>query len=292
MKKIIRHMLAITLLLLPATVFAWQWLDLWQTADQQGARLLSAGKAKKASQVFHNNDWQAVSSYRAGDYSQAFQKFSANKTSDDQYNAGNAAAYLEHYQAALGAYDKAIAINPNNTDAITNRDIIKKLMVKKQQEKNNSSATSKKNENQDAKNTKDQSNQDSSPQQNTAANNNAEKNNSEQQPSPNNSKENDKPQNQATNSAPAQNNQPKETSGSEQKQTDNAMNQKPKNQPANSNQQNVTTAASGVQTHDEENKQMLRRLADDPGGLLRQKFLRDYFRRHAAGENSEQGESS
>lgn len=126
--------LALLSLLLPTTALASHWMDLWRTPDQQGTQLLQKGQSDAAAKVFKDKNWQAVSHYRSGDYEHAFNKFSANKSSDGQYNAGNAAAFMGKYQEAIAAYDKAIALNANNADAVTNREIIKKLL---QQQQNN-----------------------------------------------------------------------------------------------------------------------------------------------------------
>lgn len=258
MKNIIKLMAWISLLLLTSSSFAWKWIDLWKSADQQGSKLLQAGKAQEAAQIFKNKDWQAVAAYRSGNYSQAFQQFSGKKTSDGQYNAGNAAVNLGHYQDAITAYDKAIFLNPNNSDAIFNRDIIKKFMNEKKQSNNNLSANNTKNNATKAKTNTNPS----SAQQNMGQNNSWQNNKSTQQT--------------------AQNNQQKD-----QREKANQQAQ------GNSTPQSETASSfSRLQPQEEDKKQLLRRLADDPGGLLQQKFLRDYFRRHAIGENNDQGETN
>lgn len=235
--KSINYFLCFCLLLLPVSASAWQWLDLWQSKDQQGSQLLKAGNAQAAAQVFKNKNWQGVANYRAGQYALALKQFSENQSSDGQYNAGNAAAFMEHYQDAIAAYDKAIALNPNNKDAITNREIIKKLL--------------------------------------------------QQQKKPQNSKQNNDPKNQpdkqmqqdAQNNPSSNEKQQQQTSHTQQNQPDNSQQNDPPQSAANGQQQR----------QDENNKQLLRRLADDPGGLLQQKFMRDYARRHEGDENSIQG---
>jgi Ca-activated chloride channel family protein len=255
--------LLLLVIILPATASAWQWADLWKTPDQQGIKLLENGKADTAVHVFKDKNWQAVSFYRSGDYEKAFKQFNENKTSDGQYNAGNAAAFEGKYQDAIAAYDKAIALNSNNNDAIMNREIVKKLLVQKQQQPQQNQQQKQNQQNQSASN-RDKSN---SQQNNSGQQNQADKQKQEtKKNSPANS-------NQANNSKPNQQENAQQKSG-DQNQQQNA---------------NPASASSKQQRQDENNNQLLRRLPDDPGGLLQQKFLRDYARRHAGEENSAQG---
>jgi Ca-activated chloride channel family protein len=232
--KNIKYLLCF-ILLLPAAASAWQWADLWLTPDQRAGKLLQTGKPKTAARVFKNRNWQGVANYRAGNYTLAFKEFSANKSSDGQYNAGNAAAFMGNYQDAITAYDKAIALNSNNNDAITNRDIVKKLLQQqKQQQKQQDNSNSSKN-------------------------------------AKNNSQQNSEQQNQAEKKQDSKNQQ---TRNNPQNQSGNSP------QKSTTDPQNITAQTSKQQRQDEDSKQLLRRLADDPGGLLQQKFLRDYTRRH------------
>lgn len=267
MKKMTSLTIAI-LLILPAPLFAWNWQDMWLTPDQQGAKLLREGKAQQAAQVFKHKDWRSVANYRAGNYVQAYQAFQTQMSSDGQYNAGNAAAFMQQYEKALAAYDKAIAINPNNKDAIFNREIIKKLLQKQKQQpqsKNN-------NQNQNNKNSQ-------SSQQNSAQNNRPQQQDDKQQ-SDKQKAGNDKQQNKQN----PQNSPPNQANNSQQ--NNNAGNEK---QNAKPNEQ--TAATNNVQAKDEGKRQLLRRVADDPGGLLKQKFLRDYLRRHSIEQSAAQGDS-
>ena len=243
MKKMFNYIILAGMLIMPASVYAWglSWNNLWQTRDQQGARLLQAGKSQEASRVFKNADWRAVALYRSKNYAQAFEKFSPSKISDGQYNAGNAAAWQGKYERAIKAYDKAIALNANNNDAITNREIIKKLLEKQKQQQNNSADNKDKDKNK--------------------SNSNAQ---SGQQNSP--------------------------TGKSAENKPDNSVGKSNHSQPSPTPDDKSSSASSQSRAQDEDNKQLLRRLDDDPGGLLQQKFLRDYYRRHA--ENVSQGDTN
>lgn len=260
-------------LILPSLAYAWTWNDLWQTPDQQAATLLQQGKAEEAAKLFRHNDWKAVALYRHGDYAQAFQQFNKTQTSDAQFNAGNAAAFMGDYQKAINAYNKALAINPDNQDAITNREIVKKLMDKKKKQENDNASNNKKNNNSKNNSKNNENASDSSSPQNLAQNNTQK-----QQSKDNNSK--DKNTNQ-----PQAQNQPDPGEGKNSKQL--AGNQKDQNK----SQYNPEDDNNNSQNQDENKKQILRRLAEDPGGLLRQKFMRDYLRRHAVEQDLNQGDS-
>src|SRR3546814_8356256 len=71
----------------------------------------------------------------AGDYQAAAQGFAAFDDSESQYNRGNALAHSGDLSGALKAYDAALALAPDNTDAKRNRDLVEK-MLKQQQQKN------------------------------------------------------------------------------------------------------------------------------------------------------------
>lgn len=278
MKNIIKPGIWIFFFLLPSSLFAWQWVDLWQTADQQGTKLLQAGKANEAAHIFANKDWQAVALYRSGQYAQAFQHFNKMKTSDAQYNAGNAAAYLGHYQKAMSAYDKAITLNPKNTDAIANREIIKKLMQNKMQTQNNSSANSKNNEkeNKNPENNRSPTSQQAKDQLGSSVMNHADKQDA-QNNVPKNSQEKSNQQTQTNNSA--------------QTQSTNMHQELDQSRFQAKQQKEKMLNSKHLQAKEEDKKQLLRRLTDDTGSLLQQKFLRDYFHRHTVDEHSDQGEN-
>ncbi|MEN3792339.1 VWA domain-containing protein [Fulvimarina sp. MAC3] len=110
---------------------AGTWQDLWSTSDQQGQSAFASGDYGAASGHFETPSWRGSAAYRAGDYAAAAQDFSA-----DAYNRGNALAKSGQLEEALGAYDQALAANPDDADAKYNRDLVQKLLdeQKKQQE--------------------------------------------------------------------------------------------------------------------------------------------------------------
>lgn len=102
------------------------WDDLWRTPDQQGARAFSDRDYATASQRFENPAWKASAFYESGDYGAAARMFSAIPGAE--YNLGNALARAGNLEAALSAYDAALARDPNHADAAHNREIVKRIL--------------------------------------------------------------------------------------------------------------------------------------------------------------------
>ncbi|WP_341987343.1 VWA domain-containing protein [Azorhizobium sp. AG788] len=111
-----------------------RWDNLWRTPDQQGARAFENGAYDAAARSFKDPAWQASSQYKSGDYATAASGFERQPGGD--YNRGNALARAGKLEDALSAYDAAIAANPNDEDAIFNRDLVQRLLdAQKQQDK-------------------------------------------------------------------------------------------------------------------------------------------------------------
>ncbi len=115
-------MLALVLLpLLPGRAMAASWSDLWRRPDQQAAQALRHGRARQAQQLAHDPAWRGAAAYRAGDYDAAIKALAPLDGAQAQYNLGNALAKAGHYRKALDAYDRALAADPGDADAIANR---------------------------------------------------------------------------------------------------------------------------------------------------------------------------
>jgi Ca-activated chloride channel family protein len=100
------------------------WSSLWRTPDQRGQQLLQQGDAKTAARTFSDPQRKAYAELKAGDYAAAARDFAAIDSSDAHYNRGNALAHAGDLQAAIKAYDAALARDPNNRDARHNRDLV------------------------------------------------------------------------------------------------------------------------------------------------------------------------
>ena len=259
-KNILALLLLGPLLSQPQPAHASVWQDLWQTPDQQAAAALAAGDANTAQGLFENKQWRASAAYRAGDYETAINHFKQADSADGQYNLGNALAKAGNLDGAIEAYNQALAQQPDMEDALANRDLVEKL--KQQQEQQQSSSDQEKNQEQE-QNQQQQQNQD-------------QQQSSDGQSSQN-QQSNDKDQSQQGQQQPEQD----DNQQSEQAQQSESEKQQSEPEPeseSESEKQQAQQAQADDTLSDEEKQnqqeieQMLRRVPDDPGGLLRQKF--------------------
>jgi len=108
------------------------WDDLWQTRDQQAQQLLESGEAEDAAALFDDSNWRAVANYRGGDYGGSAAGFADQEDSDSLYNLGNALARLGEFESAIDAYEEVLERDPNAEDAQYNRDLLQDMLEQSQ----------------------------------------------------------------------------------------------------------------------------------------------------------------
>lgn len=133
-----RRELFLCLLILPVVhspeTQASFWSDLWWTRDQQGARALEEGRAEEARVLFEDSQWKGIAAHRAGDHRAAAQAFAESSSADSHYNRGNALAQAGKLDEAIAAYDEALKRQPDMEDAIFNRSLVEAMKKQQQQQ--------------------------------------------------------------------------------------------------------------------------------------------------------------
>lgn len=224
-------------------------LSSWfENINQRAARLMSEKKYTEAEALFTRPDWKATAAYRAEKFKAAAEQFKSLGGELGLYNHGNALAQQKQYQEAIKAYDAVLKINPKHEDAKYNRDLLKKLLEENPPQQDQ-------NQNQDQ-------NQDQNQEQHQDQN---KQQNQEQQKK----QEQQQDQNQE---APSQ---PEEKSSTPEQERQEQQEQQKKPQDNDKKQQDQNKS----QQDQEQKEQALRVIPDDPGGLLREKFWRDHWRR-------------
>ena len=231
------YLFSIISLSLSSQSWAFDWNELWKTPDQKAHVLMNKSQFAQAEATFDNPDWKALAAFRAGHYKKAATLYAQLKNND--YNRGNALAHAGQLEAAIQAYDRALANNPNNQDAMFNRKIVEELLKKQQKQKQN---------------------QDKQQKQFDNKSNNKTENNQEQQ-----NKENQQDQ--------------KNSANPQKKQEKNEQGKNKKDIKSTSKSKQESNLSPEEQEQQQAKKQWLKLIPDDPGGLMREKFLRDYLRR-------------
>ncbi|MGC1183348.1 tetratricopeptide repeat protein [Legionella sp.] len=243
--------------------YAIQWQDLWSTPDQQGQNLMTQSKFKEAKETFSRQDWAAAAAYRAGDYQKAAELYHDLKNEQGYYNEGNALAHKKQYEAAINAYDKALAINATNEDAIYNRKLVEELL-KNNKEQQNKEQQDKEQQDKEQQDKEQQDKEQQDKEQHDKEQQDKEQQDKEQQDKEQQDKEQqDKEQ------------QDKEQQNKEQQDKE----QQDKEQQDKEQESKTQKEAEAEREKKQAKEQWLRLIPDDPGGLMKQKFLRDHLRR-------------
>ncbi|TVQ86582.1 MAG: VWA domain-containing protein [Chromatiaceae bacterium] len=121
-------------LLLPTPALALGWDDLWQRREQQAASALAAGDYRRAEALATAPAQRGSARYRLGDYAGAAAAFAAGDAAVDHYNRGNALARAGDLSAALDAYAAALARDPDLDDARHNQRLLQDLLRRQQEQ--------------------------------------------------------------------------------------------------------------------------------------------------------------
>ena len=244
---------------------AAEWRDLWLTPDQQGAQQLANGQAADAAATFRDPAWRGVAAYEAGTYDQAARSFAGEQTANSFYNLGNALALQGDLRGALNAYEKSLAALPDAEDAIANRDFIQSLLDQQEQEPQDQEG-------------EEQNQEDDSSQRDSESENDKQ----EQSESSDTEGSDQEPGEDTENQSGSEEEQPAD----EQREQDSTL------ADAAERDQEALDAATEEQMakfdealeEQQALEQWLRRVPDDPGGLLRRKFRYQTMQRLREGE--------
>jgi len=293
--------LLVLLLPTPGPAAAFEWRDLWQTPDQQARRQLDAGDAKAAAQRFEDPAWKAAAAYRAGEYATAAKQLESLKDSRAHYNRGNALARQGQLEDALKAYDQALQQTPDEEDTLYNRKLVEEALKKqqeqpKQQRKDPSGEGGQGSQQQQKQQQDPRKNSEHSRERNQSPDASRKPSGQDEQQPPPSSENGQEPrpgdksrdqQSQEEEAARQPNAKPDDqesrSDGKQprERQEQAAESTEPSGQePPPDERDQAATAESAESARRDENEQAeaqwLRRIPDDPGGLLKRKFYYQY----------------
>jgi Ca-activated chloride channel family protein len=245
---------------LPQPAYALSWTDLWLNKDMQAQKELEAGNAGDAAALFENPDWQAVADYRAGDFAGSAKIFAEKGDARNLYNLGNAMAQQGEFDSAIDTYEQVLEMDPQNEDAAYNLEVVKKAKEQQEQQQQNQGDDQQSTENPGGEGEQSESDEQSDQQGEEGESQNdseAKENNSSDRGDEEMSEEDMRALQEELQRAA------EEAESGEQPQ-----------------QMSEAELAEMRQQQEQEQamEQWLRRIPDDPGGLLRRKFRHQYQR--------------
>jgi len=260
------------LLPLPRPASALDWHSLWQTPDQRGQQAFRQQQFQQAAEQFDNPDWRAAAQYKAGRFQEAAETLKDTRSADGHYNRGNALAKTGQLQEALQAYREALKLDPNHADAKYNKELLEKQQQEQQKQQNrdrqSSDPSSEQNKPQDRQN--EQAEQ-SKPERNQDQSRRPNQDQQPQKPDQSQSQTADKPE-QTEDKQP----QPEQQTD----KPDDARREPKKPQPnQSSSQEQAARPATELDETKRANQQLLKRIPDEPTGLLKRKFKYQYGQR-------------
>jgi Ca-activated chloride channel family protein len=251
---------------LPQPAQALSWGELWQREDQRAPALIEQNP-KQAAEQLQAPEWQGAALYRSGEFEAAGERFAEVPGADGAYNRGNALAQAGKLESAISAYDQALTLQPQHPDALANRALVSDLL---QQQKQQQEQQQEQGQQQDPSSEQDpgSDSQDGQPQNSENSENaeNSEDSGSSKSPEKG---ENGRDQQSDNNGDSAElDTELDKKSGSE---LENELESEPGPEQAPADTREAPLSQS--------QEQYLRRVPDDPGGLLQQKFLQQYRQR-------------
>ncbi len=240
------------------------WNTLWNNSDQRAMTLYDKDPTA-AAELFNDKQWKAAALYKSEQYNKSIDELNSINTADAHYNKGNAYAKLGQIEKAIGEYTAALKLDPEHKDAKYNKELLEQ-----QKSKNNQNNSKQKNNKSSSK--KDQKKKDPNkdePDNKKSGGDDSSKKEPGSKSKPDNKADSKKDKNSTDKEK--QTAKKDQASKEDEKQADKSKREQMNNKDSQSQQAT---------------KQWLRRIPDDPGGLLRNKFLYQYKRQQHANEDN------
>ena len=240
------------------SLYAFEWIDLWKTKNQQAKEAFDNGDYDTAVSLFTDPKWLAAANYDANNFQKSAQIFNSIDDSDSLYNYANSLAKSGQLKKALEIYNEVIDLENKPEDAIYNRDLIMNLLKEQESKRENQNNEQSSNEGASGDNSQDEISDNSQEAQNDSS---SEDGNNDDQSGLDSNRE----QSNEKDIEAIERELEKAAGDSENELQENTSNETEIDERMAQEQQQAL-------------EQWLRRIPDDPGGLLRRKFRYQYQR--------------
>jgi len=283
--------LALGFFIKPQVSHAFEWQDLWLNKDQQAFNKLQ-DDPELAQQLAQNPRLKGTAAYRAQAYQEAIEQLQSlqQPKADDFYNLGNALAQVGDLETALEQYNKALAIKPDDEDTLHNKEIVEQALKQQQQQSGDQSDSDKdQQQNGEQQNNPESEQQSGDSEQQDNQNQQGQDKQSDQQNPQESQQQKQQAQKDAAKESQDRDEQSAQQQSAEEQNDEEQANEQQQLSPEEQQQQaeEAKRLAQQEALDAEEQQaieQWLRRIQDDPGGLMRRKFLYQYHRQNPDGE--------
>ncbi|MDI9237493.1 VWA domain-containing protein [Lysobacter sp. LF1] len=224
---------------------------------------------QRVDQAEHARMEEGHEAYRRGDFAGATQRYQSLDSADAHYNRGNALAKAGQYPQAIDAYDEALKRQPGMPDAIANKATVQAAMKRKPPSGDGGGGQSKSPKDSNA--SKQPQDAPSQQQQTSKAPSQAKPHESPSQAPP----------------KPSDSNAQRDADAAQRERMQRALEQQQKSPEQARREQALARETPEQREQRLANEAWLRRVPDDPGGLLREKFRIEHERRQSQGGNNE-----
>jgi Ca-activated chloride channel family protein len=289
---------------------AADWDALWHNREQRADAALRAGDIENARRLARDPQRVGAAAYRAGDWGAAVEAFAKGDDALAHYNRGNALAQAERFDEAIAAYDRALEKDPELTDARENRSLVEQLKQQQDAQKQQHGDDDSDQQNQSGdkpgeRNDEPGKGDDSgAPPDKSDPGDAGEAEDSSQSDDPGDAGEQEaspqsgdgEPSDDGASEAPSSDRDTPDAQAERQAQDalSEAMSKaltdgRDGNEAVDKHERDEPAAALSPEQREQRERDQaleatLRRVPDDPGGLLRRKFVIEYQRREAEGE--------
>ncbi len=237
----------------PQDASAFEWQSLWFRADQRAEKLMEQGNVESAAELFEDPAWKGAANYRAGKFGEAILQLQNIEGIENRYNLGNALARKGMYEQAIGLYNEVLEAIPEHEDARYNKELLEQELQNQQQ-------------------------QQQQPQQSFSDQNQQQQEQDQQQQDQGQDQQNQDQAQQQQDQQEQEQDQSEQMQETEQ-QAEEAEEQQPEEQQDPGRMDPMQANLDQPDEEQQATEQWLRRIPDDPGGLLRRKFLLQYQQR-------------
>ncbi len=233
------------------------WDDLWQRKDQQAHEALNHGAPEAAAVLFEDKEWKAAAQYRAGQFDKSTDHYAGAVTNSksatptrDLYNLANSLVQTGQLEEAIKAYDRVLERDPEHEDAAFNKALVEQAQQDQQGESSDE-------DNQESQENSEQDSEQDREQQSQSDGSDEQQQDDSQEQSESDQQE-----------------------GEESEQSEQQQQQSPTD---GEEQEQEQLAQEATEEQQAAMEQWLRRVPDEPGGLLRRKFKYETDQRRREG---------